>query len=110
MTIHKSKGLEFPIVCLPSLHTGRNNDSPIIGYSRQHGLGVKWRDPATRKGASDTIHEANLRLEERRNAEEENRLLYVGMTRAKEHLILSYAKSKSTRNGWSALACRKLGV
>ena len=109
MTIHKSKGLEFPIVFLPYLHTRRPNVAPIITYSHEQGLGVTWRDPASRKGAADAIHGRNDDLSKRVQAEE-NRLLYVGMTRAKEHMVLSYSVTKYARGEWAALIRGKLGI
>lgn len=109
MTIHKSKGLEFPVVFLPFLHRERGTGTPIIGYTHPHGLGVKWRDPATRKGVADIVHKANTQVLERAQGEEENRLLYVGMTRAKSHMVLSYSATEKRRGGpWAQLIARQL--
>ena len=52
---------------------------------------MKWRDPATRKGVPDAAHGKNTDLAKLMQAGEENRLLYVGMTRAKSHMVLSYS-------------------
>ncbi len=109
MTIHKAKGLEFPVVFLPFLHRDRGTGTPIIGYSHQHGLGVKWRDPATRRGVPDTAHDANCELADRMQAGEENRLLYVGMTRAKSQMVLSYSVTERRRGGpWARLISERL--
>lgn len=91
MTIHKAKGLEFPIVFLPFLHAGRGNNAPIVTYSHRHGLGVKWREPHTRAPVGDSIWCANDIAYKQASTSEENRLLYVGMTRAKEHMVLSFS-------------------
>ncbi len=107
MTIHKAKGLEFPVVFLPFLHRDRGTGTPIIGYSHQHGLGVKWR--ATRRGVPDTAHDANCELADRMQAGEENRLLYVGMTRAKSQMVLSYSVTERRRGGpWARLISERL--
>jgi ATP-dependent exoDNAse (exonuclease V) beta subunit len=109
MTIHKSKGLEFPVVFLPYLHRDRGTGTPIIGYTHPHGLGVKWRDPATRRGVPDASHEKNKQLAERMQAGEENRLLYVGMTRAKSHMVLSYSTNEKRKPGpWARLIAQQL--
>jgi ATP-dependent helicase/nuclease subunit A len=110
MTIHKSKGLEFPIVFLPFLHSSRGAGFPVVSYSHQCGLGIKWRDPATRKGVPDAIHTANQDLWASRQAAEDNRVLYVGMTRAKDRLILSFSDTKYSRGKWAELIQSRLAV
>ena len=47
MTIHAAKGLEFPVVFVSALHAGRRNSTPVLLFSAELGLGVKWRNPAT---------------------------------------------------------------
>ncbi|HYP08507.1 MAG TPA: 3'-5' exonuclease, partial [Bryobacteraceae bacterium] len=109
MTIHKSKGLEFPVVFLPFLHRDRGTAQPIICYTHAHGLGVKWRDPETRKGVADAAHEANTAQAMRAQAGEENRLLYVGMTRAKDHMVLSYSVTPKRKGGpWAQLLAPRI--
>jgi ATP-dependent helicase/nuclease subunit A len=110
MTIHKAKGLEFPVVFLPFLHSTRGVGFPIVSYSHQHGLGIKWRDPATRKGAPDAIHAANQKLTEALQAAEDNRVLYVGMTRAKDRMILSFSDTKFSRGKWPELLKARMPV
>jgi ATP-dependent exoDNAse (exonuclease V) beta subunit len=103
MSIHAAKGLEFPVVFLSAMHRGPDRRTPVILFSPGHGLGVKWRNPATGRGTPDAAHRT---LSSRRRAEdeaEENRLLYVAMTRAEERLILSYAERKQ-QSPWMRLA------
>ena len=97
------------MVFLPYLHRDRGTGTPIIGYTHPHGLGVKWRDPATRKGVPDAAHDKNTDLAARMQAGEENRLLYVGMTRAKSHMVLSYSTNDKRRPGpWARLISQQL--
>jgi ATP-dependent exoDNAse (exonuclease V) beta subunit len=92
MTIHAAKGLEFPVVFVPALQRGQDWRRPVVIFSAERGFGAKWRHPVTGEGQSDAVH-AILQdeLKDREEAEE-NRLLYVAMTRAKEHLVLSSAE------------------
>jgi ATP-dependent helicase/nuclease subunit A len=110
MTLHKSKGLEFPVVFLPFLHRSRGNGFPIVSCTHEHGLGVKWRNPATQAGQGDTAWYANKEASDRKAEAEENRLLYVGMTRAKEHLVLSWSTTKRRSGQWPALIAGKLNL
>jgi ATP-dependent helicase/nuclease subunit A len=65
------------------------------------GLGARWRNPAAREDKDD-LYMHGLREEwKRREAEESNRLLYVAMTRAEEHLVLSWSGKPAN---WSKLA------
>jgi DNA helicase-2/ATP-dependent DNA helicase PcrA len=74
MTVHKAKGLEFPVVYLPGLVTGR---FPATGRREQLALPVEL--------VNETLPEGDYQLQE------ERRLFYVGMTRARDELVLSHA-------------------
>ncbi len=89
-TIHAAKGLEFPCVIIADMGAERRENSlPVILSTKETGLGMKWPDPVTRKRIPDyTYTQIESQLRERR-AEEDSRVLYVAMTRAKEHLIFS---------------------
>ncbi len=102
MTIHAAKGLEFPIVFVSALHRGIDQSKPVIASSLQAGLGAKWRNPFTGAGQPDRAHIKIVEEMKEREAAEENRLLYVAMTRARDHLILSYA-GKKRLSGWPKL-------
>jgi DNA helicase-2/ATP-dependent DNA helicase PcrA len=80
LTVHKAKGLEFPIVYLPGLVAGR---FPLAG--RRDPLGLP---PALADAVDGTDDEIQLR--------EERRLFYVAMTRARDELILTHAVDDGT--------------
>ena len=103
MTIHAAKGLEFPVVFVSALHRGPDRRKPVIAVSREAGLGVKWRHPITGKGFSDLSHVSLMERIDEKEAAEENRLLYVAMTRAQDRLILSHAETKRP-SSWRKLA------
>ncbi len=90
MSIHKSKGLEFPIVILADLDhafSRQDFDTPVLVHPSM-GLGPKRID-LERKIQYPTL--ARLAIQEklrRENLAEEQRILYVAMTRPKEKLIL----------------------
>ncbi|MBU3690856.1 MAG: hypothetical protein FGM38_02255, partial [Solirubrobacterales bacterium] len=91
MTIHKSKGLEFPVVCVADLGRGlgARYDGPVrIGFEGADGaMEVGFKVP----GAGTEIFDwETVRDQVRTETEaEELRLLHVAMTRAEERLILS---------------------
>ena len=74
MTVHKAKGLEFPVVYLPGLVSGR---FPATARREPLALPVELVD--------ETLPEGDYQLQE------ERRLFYVGMTRARDELILTHA-------------------
>ncbi|HLW76933.1 MAG TPA: UvrD-helicase domain-containing protein, partial [Bryobacteraceae bacterium] len=102
MTIHAAKGLEFPVVFVSALQRTTDTGGSALAFSAAAGLGAKWRDPATSKNEGDATYRAIREQLKKKESEEENRLLYVAMTRAKDRLILSYAESKKPSN-WQKL-------
>lgn len=90
MSIHKSKGLEFPIVILCDLHKNFNREDmkrPVLIHPKL-GLGTECVD-RDRRIRYDTLRKTAVGMQlDRESKAEEMRILYVGMTRAKEKLIM----------------------
>ncbi|TQR20275.1 helicase-exonuclease AddAB subunit AddA [Psychrobacillus vulpis] len=90
MTIHSSKGLEFPVVFLGGMGRPFNQmdfNEPYL-FDQEFGLAVKAIDPDKRISFTSLPF---LSMKEKKQMElkaEEMRVLYVAMTRAKEHLFL----------------------
>ncbi|HJA35423.1 MAG TPA: helicase-exonuclease AddAB subunit AddA [Firmicutes bacterium] len=93
MSVHKSKGLEFPIVVVPDLSKRFNTDDlrqPMLLHKKV-GLAFRLRD-VERRTEQKTQMQAAIQLRHRAESrEEELRKLYVAMTRAREKLILTMA-------------------
>jgi ATP-dependent exoDNAse (exonuclease V) beta subunit len=72
-----------------------------LEFSRRFGLGARWNHPVTGK-AKDDMHLHAIREElSRREEEESNRLLYVAMTRAEQHLVLTCSGNGSKPQHWA---------
>ncbi len=96
MSIHKSKGLEFPLVFLCGLSREFNMESQrsVILSHKEMGIGMnavdhekRLRYPTVAKGAIATAIGAE-------SLSEELRVLYVAMTRARDMLIMTYASNR----------------
>ena len=101
MSIHKAKGLEFPIVVLAGCHSGtdgRQGKTAEALFDWSSGLTGMRVGPIWDLPWLYIAEKARLRAEE-----EQKRVLYVAMTRAREHLIISCAPS-GRRSGGSFLA------
>ena len=95
MTIHKAKGLEFPVVFVARLHNpfGAHDAKNDMLTHQKYGIGLKRRDGAGNKKHTTLPYRMLLAEASNDEREESIRLLYVAMTRAREKLFLTMAFS-----------------
>ena len=93
LSIHKSKGLEFPVVllCDTARRFNRRDTSETMLVHPALGLGPKVTDLEARVEYPTLARRAIRQRAEREMLSEELRLLYVALTRAKERLIVTAA-------------------
>lgn len=110
MTIHQSKGLEFPVVFVAGCASPERSESPAISYDPLVGLGLRvWQSDARISGVKrggkrmPTLAARRIHVLSRARALAESaRLFYVAATRASERLIF-VGESKRTSSGtWRA--------
>lgn len=96
MSIHKSKGLEFPVVFLCGLSRAFNRESAHaqVLCDKSLGLGLSCVDPVNRVRYPSVAKHAISAKMIADSVSEEMRVLYVAMTRAKDRLIMTYASSR----------------
>lgn len=96
MSIHKSKGLEFPIVFVSGLGKLFNQQDAraSLVIHPDLGIGADWIDTKRRTKAPTLLKKAVQRQIQLENLGEELRVLYVALTRAKEKLYLTGAVSR----------------
>ena len=112
MSIHRAKGLEFPMVVLVDALAGINrNRSP------EAEVRPDWATGLTGLGLGDRSSLAGVYLDTKRREREtyeRSRLLYVAMTRPRERLVISFADrdglSKAPRNTLLAMLDEAAGV
>ncbi|MBQ3287553.1 MAG: helicase-exonuclease AddAB subunit AddA [Firmicutes bacterium] len=99
MTIHKSKGLEFPVVFVAGLAARFNtrDEKPDVIYQSDLGLAGRrvLRDQHLK--FNTLSHLAVARRQREQSLAEEMRILYVALTRAKKRLILTASSRELSR-------------
>ena len=89
MTIHRAKGLEFPVVCVADLGRAAGGARDRLLLGRDGGAGLRLAPIGGGELVSGLDWDRLAEIEQQEEAEEERRLFYVAMTRACERLILS---------------------
>lgn len=91
MTIHKSKGLEFPVVflCGTSKMFNRTDARNSMVIHPDLGAALDYIDPKSRVRGATLYKKAVAKQIELENQGEELRVLYVALTRAKEKLVIT---------------------
>ena len=112
MSIHKSKGLEFPVVFVSGL--GKQfNETELRGRLALHssfGIGCDYVDTTLRLRQPSLLKKVIQKTSALENLGEELRILYVAMTRAKEKLILTGAVPNASQKleAWQTLNVRAM--
>ncbi|MDX2108244.1 MAG: UvrD-helicase domain-containing protein [Candidatus Melainabacteria bacterium] len=108
MTIHASKGLEFPAICLPNFSTSVGKPKDRFLFGSHYGFALNtvrdddedkcpwWRYAQTIEGEMD--------------AAERRRLLYVAMTRARDYLGIFLEQSNTTKVSFRVWMAEALGL
>lgn len=91
MSIHKSKGLEFPVVFLAGMgkNFNKQDSRERIILHPELGMGPDFVDSKLRMKSPTLLKQTIRRKTDLENMGEELRVLYVAMTRAREKLILT---------------------
>lgn len=95
MSIHKSKGLEFPVVFLCGLGRQFNQESkraPVLCH-KELGIGILAADSGRRVRYPTVARRAISAKISADSLSEEMRVLYVAMTRARDRLIMTYSSN-----------------
>jgi ATP-dependent exoDNAse (exonuclease V) beta subunit len=109
MTVHAAKGLEFPVVFLAALHKGIAPGCGAVAFSPNVGIGANWKLPGAGGTKRDSFLKAIADELKQREEDESDRLFYVAMTRAEEHLVFSYSSFGKPKE-WALMLEKALGL
>ncbi len=90
MSIHKSKGLEFPLVIVGGMGKEMNRRTQLfnIAFHKDIGIGMRLVDPELGAYTSTLYQKLIRKQQDAESVAEEMRILYVAFTRAQDRLVL----------------------
>ncbi|HUL59139.1 MAG TPA: UvrD-helicase domain-containing protein, partial [Anaeromyxobacteraceae bacterium] len=109
LSIHQAKGLEWPVVVVPDLGARLRQDGPRPMLDAAGRLCAPLCDPAADAVRTTRALEEARAAERRSASAESRRLLYVALTRARDHLVLSGETGRNGAETWRALLEPTLG-
>jgi ATP-dependent exoDNAse (exonuclease V) beta subunit len=110
LTIHRAKGLEWPVVVVPALGGKRRTTTARAYFERTHGLALRpWLPDTLEDFTSSRFEQVKQELKCRELAEY-RRLLYVALTRARDMLILSGSEERRAGESWWLMLNGRLEV
>ena len=98
LTIHASKGLEFPVVFVAAAYFSKPTNKASLSFAPADRVGIRWTNPINGKTLPD-IQARQIEEEQKEDEEQElQRQLYVALTRAEQKLYVSWAGKQ--KRGW----------
>ena len=107
ITVHKSKGLEYPVVFLADASSdlvSRNERSVRVAFSEELGVGMKLRAPSGLALVESPVYNAIIDRNTELSVEEELRVYYVALTRAREQLYIVGSPKTSSKDDFEESA------
>jgi len=98
MTVHKSKGLEFPVVFFANTGNSGSGTDDKMPYYISDDFGVSLKIAGEDGGKSNYFFSQAKEENTKKQIAEIKRILYVALTRAQYHLIISGVHGKNNRN------------
>ncbi|MCE9666817.1 UvrD-helicase domain-containing protein [Myxococcus stipitatus] len=109
LTIHRAKGLEWPVVVVPGMGGRRRSTSGRAHFERSHGIALRPWVPDSLEGFTSSRFEAVRQELKAREDAEYRRLLYVALTRARDRLVLSGGEEpRAGKDSWWHLVDARL--
>lgn len=89
MTVHKSKGLEWPVVFVANLNAAGAANQARLNFDPAWGVAFTWEDEISGEPQTPVLFRWIADIEQQAEEAEAIRLLYVALTRARDRLILT---------------------